>query len=68
MKEDVEGKVQHKEISSEDIIGLYEVCFSEYGWDWETTMEMPIPVFLETIEALKRRKELEMKHIKKKGK
>jgi hypothetical protein len=45
--------------------------FSEYGWSFNDIMELPIPSFLETIEALKRRKEKELKASKgkvKKGK
>jgi len=64
-KDDLNAKVSHKETNSDDIIGLYEVCFMEYGWSYEELMELPIPVFLETIEALKRRKEAEIKSMKK---
>ena len=64
-KDDFSEKVSHKETSSQDIISLYEVCFMEYGWGYEELMELPIPVFLETIEALKRRKEDEVKAYKK---
>ena len=53
--------VKFHEIGSRDIIDLYEVIFSEYGWGYEEIMEIPIPAFLETIEALKRRKEKERK-------
>lgn len=66
--EKLDEKVSHKETTSKDIISLYEVCFSEYGWSYEELMELPIPVFLETIEALKRRKEQEIKASKSKGK
>ena len=58
-------KVSHKEFSSIDVINLYEICFSEYGWGYEEIMELPIPVFLETIEALRKRKEEEIKSMKK---
>ena len=61
-------KVSHKEFGSIDVINLYEICFSEYGWGYEDLMEMPIPTFMETIEALKRRKEAELKAIKSSGK
>jgi hypothetical protein len=68
LDDDVSGKANHKEISSEDVINLYEICFSEYGWSYEELMETPIPVFFETIEALKRRKNEEAKAIKNSGK
>jgi hypothetical protein len=58
-------KVSHKPVGSKDIIDLYEICFSEYGWSYEELMDMPIPVFIETIEALKRRKVSEAKAYKK---
>ena len=64
-KDDLNAKVSHKETNSDDIIGLYEVCFMEYGWGYEELMELPIPVFLETIEALNRRKQDEIKMYKK---
>jgi len=64
-KENLDEKVDHKETGPKDIIGLYELCFTEYGWGYEELMEVPIPAFLETIEALKRRKENEMKAYKK---
>jgi len=68
IQKELNEKVSHKETSSEDVIDLYEICFSEYGWSYEALMEMPIPTFLETIEALKRRKENEIKNMKKKKK
>jgi hypothetical protein len=64
-KENLDEKVNHKETGSRDIIALYEICFTEYGWGYEELMEVPIPAFLETIEALKRRKETEVKAYKK---
>ena len=65
MNKELDEKVNHKEFDSSDIISLYEICFSEYGWSYEDLMEMPIPTFMETIEALKRRKENEIKEMKK---
>lgn len=63
-------KIEHKEMGSRDIIDIYEIMFHEYGWSYEEIMNIPIPSFLETIEALKRRKEKEVKASKgkKKGK
>jgi hypothetical protein len=64
-------KVSYKEVGSRDIIDLYEICFFEYGWSYEAILEMPIPAFLETIEALKRRKNKEKEayeNARKKGK
>lgn len=55
-------------MDSESIIDLFEVCFMEYGWSYEELMELPIPVFLETIGALKRRKDAERKAILSAGK
>lgn len=66
--EKLDEKVQHKETKSTDVIDLYERCFFEYGWRYEELMELPVPVFLEIIEALKRRKESEAKPYKKKRK
>jgi hypothetical protein len=60
-----EDKLKHKEISSSDILGLYEIAFSEYGWSFWDLQTMPIPSFFDTIEALKRRKEEELKAHKK---
>jgi hypothetical protein len=51
-KENLDEKVNHKETGSRDIIALYEICFTEYGWGYEELMEVPIPAFLETIEIL----------------
>ncbi len=68
IQKDLDGKASHKEFNSEDVISLYEICFMEYGWSYNEIMELPIPVFLETIEALKRRKEEEVKNLKKKRK
>jgi hypothetical protein len=65
MNKELDEKVNHKEFDSSDIISLYEICFSEYGWGYEEIMELPIPVFLETIEALRKRKEEEIKSMKK---
>lgn len=67
IQKDLDGKASHKEFNSEDVISLYEICFMEYGWSYDDLMNMPIPVFLETIEALKRRKKEEIKPRKKHG-
>jgi len=61
-------KLEHKELGSRDIIDIYEIMFSEYGWSYQEIMNIPIPSFLETIEALKRRKEKEAKAMKGKKK
>jgi hypothetical protein len=59
MTKELDEKVSHKEFGSSDVISLYEICFKEYGWGYEELMDMPIPVFMQTIEALKERKEKE---------
>ena len=51
-----EESYDYHEIGARDIIDLYEVLFFEYGWSYSDLLEMPIPAFLATIEALKRRK------------
>ena len=67
VEKDLDERVSHKEVTSQDVISLYEICFKEYGWSYEDLMNMPIPVFLETIEALKRRKKEENRPRKKHG-
>jgi len=61
---DFKKSMNYKETKSCDVIALYEVCFMEYGWSYDEIMELPIPVFMETIGALKKRKEAEIKAMK----
>jgi len=69
--DDSDDKLKHKPLTSNDLISVYELAFSEYGWSYWDLMVTPIPSFFDTIEALKRRKEAELKAHKdasKKGK
>ena len=62
-------RINYKETNSVDVIGLFEIIFFEYKWSFDYVMELPIPTFMEIIEALKRRKEAEIKAYEKaKGK
>ena len=54
-------KLKYKPLTSNDLIDLYELTFSEYSWSYWDLMVMPIPSFFDTVEALKRRKEAEIK-------
>ncbi len=53
--------MDYKETKSRDVIDLFEILFSEYGWSYDEVMSIPIPAFIETVGALKRRKENELK-------
>ena len=56
-----DDKIKHRPLTSNDLISLYELAFSEYSWSYWDLMLMPMPSFFDTIEALKRRKEEELK-------
>jgi DNA/RNA-binding domain of Phe-tRNA-synthetase-like protein len=47
------------------VIGLYEIAYSNFGWDFWQVMSTPIPTFIDSIEALSRRIKRENKIMKK---
>jgi len=59
--DDSDDNLKHKSLTSNDLISLYELAFSEYSWSYWDLMLMPMPSFFDTIEALKMRKEAELK-------
>jgi hypothetical protein len=65
---EVVKEVKVKRLDSFDVIGLYEIAYSQFNWDYWTVMSTPIPVLIDSIEALKKRLKREHDEIKKANK